>query len=121
MASYLQLAWSFINFLYEDEEEEAPVDEKWVLHAVHTTQPLNTSTGYFGRILWNLSFTLLAIATAYAIMCLCKNDTYRRYIRDFRAPPFITDAITSVRNIYLQLTYHSTPSTTEETSHPQNE
>lgn len=121
MASYLQLAWSFVNFLYEDEEEETPEEPKWILHATNNgTQSSNT--GCLGsRVLWKLSFILLAIITAYAIMCLCKNNTYRRYIRGFRPPRVVTDVVTSMRNRLLRLTYHSTAPTTEETLHPRSD
>lgn len=99
MASYLRLAWSFITFLYEDEKEEPPPPPtKWILYATHDgTQ--SSDTGSLGcSIFWNLSLILLAMITAYAIVCLYKNRTYQRYLSDFMPPHFVTEAITFMRN-----------------------
>lgn len=99
MASYIQLAWSFITFLYKDEPEEAPPPPtKWILYATQNSTQSPDTECLGSRIFWNLTFTLLAIVTAYAIVCLCKNNTYRRYWRHFRSPTFITNTITSLRN-----------------------
>lgn len=93
MASYLNLAWSFIVFLYEDDEKQ----KKGSTREYGTND--SSHTGFIGLCtICNLSITLIAIALVYAIVRLYKNNTYRRYVRDFTPPTFIAYTIGRMRN-----------------------
>lgn len=111
MASYVKLALSFLKFLYDDATDEETQQLKWIQFAEHDDSTKSLNTGYFTRvsqthIFWNLSFTLIAIITTYAIVLVCKNSTYRSYIRRFRPTNIIKNVLLSIRNRFPCNNHH---------------